>query len=103
MKVHKGDTVLVIAGKEKGKRGRVEKVIPARERVLVEGINMVTRHMKPRPEVRQAGRIQKEAPLHLSNVMLVCSKCNNPTRSRASHLEDGRKVRVCLRCREMID
>ena len=103
MKVRRGDTVLVIAGKEKGRRGRVERVLPSRKRVLIEGINMVTRHVKPRPEVRQAGRIQQESPLPLSNVMLVCNKCGSPTRSRASHLEDGRKVRVCLQCRETID
>ena len=103
MKIHKGDTVLIIAGKERGRSGRVERVLPSQNRVLVEGINLVTRHMRPRPDVRQAGRIQKESPIHISNVMLLCNKCNKPTRVRASYLDDGRKVRLCLQCKETID
>jgi large subunit ribosomal protein L24 len=103
MAIRKGDTVLVIAGKEKGRQGRVERLIPAKDRVVVEGLNMVVRHMRPRPDVRQAGRIQKEAPIHTSNVILVCNKCSKPTRVRISHLEDGRKVRTCLQCSETID
>ena len=103
MKIRRGDTVLVVAGKEKGRRGRVDRLIPSKNRVLIEGINLVTRHVKPRPEVRQAGRIQQESPVHISNVALVCNKCSKPTRVRVSFLEDGRKVRVCLQCRETID
>jgi large subunit ribosomal protein L24 len=103
MRVRKGDTVLVIAGKEKGRKGRVERLIPSKNRVVVEGLNMVIRHMRPRPDVRQAGRVQKESPIHLSNVMLICNKCEEPSRVRVSFLEDRRKVRVCLRCRETID
>ena len=103
MKIRRGDIVLVIAGKEKGRRGRVERLVPSQNRVLIEGINMVTRHVKARPEVRQAGRIQQESPVHISNVVLVCNKCSKPTRVRANYLEDGRKVRVCLQCRETID
>ena len=103
MKIRRGDTVLVVAGKEKGRRGRVDRLIPSKNRVLIEGINLVTRHVKPRPEVRQAGRIQQESPVHISNVALVCNKCSRPTRVRVSFLEDGRKVRVCLQCRETID
>ena len=103
MKVRKGDTVMVIAGKEKGKTGRVDRILNARDRVTIEGVNMVTRHLKPQPGVRQAGRIQKESPVHISNVMLVCNKCEKPTRVTYTNLEDNRKVRVCLRCRETID
>ena len=103
MRVRKGDTVLVIAGKEKGRKGRVERLIPSKNRVVVEGLNMVIRHMRPRPDVRQAGRVQKESPIHLSNVMLICNKCEEPSRVRVSFLEERRKVRVCLRCRETID
>ena len=103
MKIRAGDTVLVIAGKGKGKRGRVEKILPSRNRILVEGINIVIRHVRPRPEVRQAGRIQQESPIHESNLMLVCNKCSEPTRVRISYLDDGRKVRTCLQCRETID
>ena len=103
MNIRSGDTVLVIAGKEKGKRGRVERVITSQNRIVGEGINMVTRHVRARPGVRQAGRIQQEAPIHVSNVILVCTKCSEPTRVRAHYLEDGRKVRVCLQCKETID
>ena len=95
--------MLVTAGKEKGKRGRVDKVFPSSGRIVIEGINLVTRHVRPRPDVRQAGRVQQESPIHSSNVMLICNKCNDPTRSTTSYLDDGRKVRVCLRCRETID
>ena len=103
MRIRKGDTVLVIAGKDKGKSGRVERDLPSQNKVMVEGINMVTRHVKARPDVRQAGRIQQEAPIHVSNVMLMCNKCSKPTRTTVNYLEDGRKVRVCLQCKETID
>ena len=103
MKLRKGDTVMVIAGKEKGKTGRVDRILIPRDRVTIEGVNMVVRHMKPQPGVRQAGRVQKESPLHISNVMLVCNKCDKTTRVTFQNLDDGRKVRVCLRCRETID
>ena len=103
MNIRTGDTVLVIAGKEKGKRGRVERVIVSRNRIVGEGINTVTRHVRARPGVRQAGRVQQEAPIHVSNVMLVCTKCDEPTRVRINYLEDGRRVRVCLQCKETID
>jgi large subunit ribosomal protein L24 len=103
MRIRRGDTVLVIAGKDKGKSGRVERDFPSENRVLVEGINMVTRHVRARPEVRQAGRIQQESPIHVSNVMLMCNKCSKPTRAKVNYLEDGRKVRACLQCKETID
>ena len=103
MKIRKGDTVLVIAGKEKGRKGRIDRVVNSKNRVVVEGLNMVIRHMRPRPDVRQAGRVQKESPIHVSNVMLICNKCEEPSRIQVSFLEDRRKVRVCLRCRETID
>ncbi|MCE2465345.1 MAG: 50S ribosomal protein L24 [Dehalococcoidia bacterium] len=103
MNIRKGDTVLVIGGKEKGRRGKVEKVLPEENRVTIEGFNLVVRHMRPTGQARQAGRIQKEAPLHMSNVMLVCNKCSRPTRVRSNRLEDGRKVRECQKCRETID
>ena len=103
MKIRRGDTVKVMAGKEKGKSGRVDHVFLPKNRVTIEGVNMVVRHMSARPGVRQAGRIQKESPIHISNVMLVCNKCEKPTRVTFDTLDDGRKVRVCLRCRETID
>lgn len=81
----------------------MERVHPSNNRVVIEGINLVTRHVRPRPDLRQAGRVQQESPIHVSNVMLVCNKCSNPTRVTTDHLDDGRKVRTCLQCRETID
>ena len=103
MRIRTGDTVLVIAGKEKGKTGRVERQDPENDRVVIEGVNVVTRHMKGRPGVRQSGRIQKEAPLHISNVVLVCNKCNQPTKPRVTFLDTGSRVRRCTKCQEVID
>ena len=103
MRIRTGDNVLVIAGKEKGKTGRVERQISGQERIVVEGINMVTRHMKARPGVSQSGRIQKEASIHASNVVLICIKCNEPTRSKVVFLETGTRVRSCTKCQEVID
>ncbi len=103
MRIRSGDTVMVISGREKGKTGRVERNLPGENRVVVEGVNVVTRHMRARPGVRQSGRIQMEAPLHVSNVVLICNKCNQPTRPRISYLETGARVRVCTKCQEVID
>ncbi len=103
MRIRAGDMVLVIAGRDKGKTGRVDRNLPARERVVVEGVNIVTKHMRARPGVRQSGRIQMEAPLHVSNVVLICNKCNQPTRPRIAFLETGSRVRSCTKCQEVID
>ena len=78
MSVKKGDNVLVIAGKDKGKTGRVDRQLTSNDRIVVEGVNMITRHIKARPGVRQSGRIQQEASIHISNVMLICNKCSKP-------------------------
>ena len=103
MKVRKNDTVLVIAGKDKGKKGKVRFAYPKDERVVVEGVNFIKRHVRAAREVRQAGIIEREAPIHVSNVMLLCSKCNRPARVGFRFLQDGRKVRVCRSCGEVID
>lgn len=103
MKIRKNDTVMVIAGKDKGKTGKVRFAYPKKERIMVEGINFIKRHIRARGRVRQAGIIQLEAPIPVSNVMLLCSRCNRPTRVGFHFLEDGRKVRVCNRCSEVID
>jgi large subunit ribosomal protein L24 len=99
----KGDKVKVIAGKEKGKIGSVLKVFREDESVLIERVNMVKRHSKPGGASRQGGIIEKEAPLHWSNVMVMCDKCVAPARVRNKVLEDGKKVRVCAKCNEHID
>ncbi len=103
MKIRKNDTVLLIAGKDKGKTGKVRFSYPKKERIMVEGINFIKRHIRARGRVRQAGIIQLEAPIPVSNVMLLCSRCNRPTRVSFHFLEDGRKVRACNRCSEVID
>ena len=103
MKIRKNDTVLVITGKDRGKTGKVRFAYPDKQRVLVDGINMIKRHMRARAQVRQAGIIEREAPINVSNVMLLCSKCNHPTRIGFRFLEDGRKVRACRVCKEVID
>ncbi len=103
MKIRKNDTVVVIAGKDKGKRGKVRRAFPDEEKVIVEGVNMIKRHSRARRAVRQAGIIKLEAPIHVSNVMLVCSKCDTPTRVNFRFLADGKKVRICNSCGEVID
>lgn len=98
--VRKGDTVLVITGKDAGKRGKVVMAQPDKGRVIVEGINRVKRHTRPNQRMPQGGIVEKEAPIHASNVMLICNKCNSPTRVAKKFLEDGKKVRLCKKCGE---
>lgn len=103
MDIRKNDNVLVIAGKDRGKRGRVRFAYPKKERLLVEGINFVKKHSRAKGAVRQAGIIEREAPIHISDVMLVCNKCNKPARVGSRFLTDGRKVRFCRSCGEVVD
>ena len=103
MNIRKDDTVLIIAGKDRGKKGKVRFAHPKKERVTVEGVNMIKRHTRALRQVRQAGIIEREASLAVSNVMLLCSKCNRPTRVGFRFLADGKKVRVCRACREVVD
>ena len=103
MKIRKDDTVLVIVGKDKGKKGKVRFAYPKDERILVEGVNFIKMHSRARGQVRQAGLIEREASIHVSNVMLLCSRCNHPVRVGFRMLEDGRKVRFCRSCGEAID
>ena len=103
MKIRKNDTVLVIAGKDKGKKGKVRFAYPKNERILVEGVNFIKRHTRPVRQVRQAGIMEREATIPVSDVMLLCSKCNHPTRVGFSFLEGDKKVRICRTCHEVID
>ncbi|MFC1860292.1 50S ribosomal protein L24 [Chloroflexota bacterium] len=103
MKIKKNDTVLVIAGKDRGKKGKVRYAYPKDEQLLVEGINFIKRHTRARGQVRQAGIIEREAPIHVSDVMLMCGKCNHPARVGSRFLKDGKKVRFCHSCGEVID
>jgi len=103
MKIRKNDTVLVIAGKDKGKKGKVRFAYPKEQRILIEGVNFIKKHSKAKGAARQAGIIDLEAPVHVSNVMLLCDKCSKPSRIGFEKLEDGRRVRICRSCREVID
>jgi len=103
MKIRKDDTVAIIAGKDKGKRGTVRVALPGKSVIVVEGLNMIKRHSRTQGAARQAGIIDMEAPMHVSNVMLVCSKCDKPVRVGRRFLDDGKKVRVCRACHEVID
>ena len=103
MKIRKNDTVLVIIGKDRGKKGKVRFAYPRNDKVIVEGVNMIKRHSRARGAARQAGIIELEAPLHVSNLMLICAKCDKPTRVGFSVLDDGKRVRTCRACHEIID
>ncbi len=105
-KIKKGDTVEVVSGNDRDLRGVVQRVLPKSDRVVVAGINKVKKHQRPMRAGRsqvQPGIIEFEAPLHISNVMLVCPQCNQRTRVGFSQLDDGRKVRVCKQCDGVID
>ncbi len=101
--IRKNDIVRVIAGKEKGKSGKVLRIFNKKDRVLVEKINFIKRHSRPSGKTRQGGIIQKEAPIHISNVLLVCPKCNQATRTGVQILGDGKKNLVCKKCGELIE
>jgi large subunit ribosomal protein L24 len=102
-RVKQGDSVVVVAGKDKGQRGRVLRVTPGAARVVVEGINVRTKHVKPTQANPQGGRIKKEAPIHISNVMLADPETGEPTRVRIKTLESGQRVRVAVKSGEQID
>ncbi len=103
MKIRKNDMVLVITGKDKGKKGKVRFAYPDEQRIMVEGVNMIKKHAKARGQVRQAGIIEREAPISVADVMLLCSKCNKPSRVGSRILQDGRKARVCRNCGEVVE
>jgi len=102
MKIVKNDTVKVIGGNNKGKTGKVLKVFPKANRIIVEKVALVKRHRKRRSQADPGGVIEKEATIHVSNVLLVCPKCAKPTRVGFGRLSDGKKVRVCKLCSEML-
>jgi large subunit ribosomal protein L24 len=101
--IQKKDKVVVLAGKDRGKQGEVIQVLPDAQRVIVSKVNFVKRHTRANPQQGQPGGIrEKEAALHISNVMLICKKCNQPMRPKSDKLSDGTKVRICRKCGEMI-
>ncbi|UCC16347.1 MAG: 50S ribosomal protein L24 [Dehalococcoidales bacterium] len=103
MNIRKDDTVMVIAGKDRGKKGKVRFAYPKSGRILVEGVNFIKRHTRPTGQARQAGIIEREEPINVSDVMLICGKCNKATRIGHRSLDAGKKVRVCRACNEVID
>ena len=101
--VNKVDIVVVISGKDDGKKGKVIEVIKDKNRVVVEGVNITKKHTKPTQQLPQGGIIAKESPIASSNVLVFCNKCDRPVRTGRTQLEDGKRVRVCRNCGEMID
>jgi large subunit ribosomal protein L24 len=103
VQIRKNDSVMVISGKERGKTGKVLRVNPKEDAVIIERINVVKRHTKPRGPQQAGGIIEKEASIPASNIMIMCDKCNAPVRIGQKVLADGNKVRVCRRCGEALD
>ena len=101
--IKKNDKVMVIAGKEKGKTGKVLRILPKKDRAVVEKVNFIKRHMRPGAHSRQGGIVEKENPINISNLMVVCGKCTDPTRLGRRVLEDGSRVRYCKKCDEIIE
>ena len=100
----KNDNVVVISGRDRGKRGRVLRVIPDKARVVVEGVNFIKRHTRPNPQRNiKGGIVEREAALAAANVQLVCPECSRPTRVGRRQLDDGRRVRVCRKCNGVVD
>lgn len=100
LRIKKNDTVKVLNGKDRGKTGKILRVFPKEERVIVEGVNLVKRHTRPNPKNQQGGIVSREAPFHISNVNLYCARCRKGVRFGVKLLEDGSKVRVCRKCGE---
>jgi large subunit ribosomal protein L24 len=101
--IKKNDTVMVVAGKERGKSGKVLRVLPGKDSLFIERLNFVKRHLRAGGPHGKGGIVEKEAPIHISNVQLLCGKCNLPTRIGKKVLEDGRRIRICRKCGEAID
>lgn len=103
MHVHREDTVLILTGKDQGKKGRVIRLFPKVEKALVEKINMVKRHTRPNQQLPQGGIMEKESPIHISNLQVICSKCGKATRINHKVLASGKKARLCKKCGEILD
>jgi large subunit ribosomal protein L24 len=102
LRIRKNDTVKVLTGRDRGKTGKVIKVLTDDGKALVEQINIVKRHSKPSQKAPQGGIVEKEAPVDMSNLMLVCGRCHKGTRPKAKTLENKNRVRICRRCGEII-
>jgi large subunit ribosomal protein L24 len=103
VQIRKNDSIMVIGGKERGKTGKVLRVLPDKDAVIIERLNIVKRHTKPRGPQQPGGIVEKEAAIHASNIMILCDKCNAPVRIGRKILADGKKIRMCRRCNEALD
>jgi len=103
VEIRKNDSVMVITGKERGKTGKVLRVLPDKDAIIIERINLVKRHSKPRGPQQPGGIVEKEASIRASNLMIMCDKCNAPVRMGRKILADGKKIRICRRCGEALD
>ena len=103
MHIRKNDSVMVIAGRERGKTGKVLRVLPDKDRAIIERVNLIKRHTRPRGPQQPGGIVEKEASIHASNLMIMCDKCNAPVRIGRKILADGKKIRICRRCGEALD
>ena len=103
MSFKKGDYVLVISGDDKGKKGKIVSIFPKKMQVIVESVNFLKKHTKPTQKVPQGGVIKQEGALHISNIKLICNKCNKPTTVKREKVKEGKRVRVCKKCKEIID
>lgn len=103
MQIRKNDSVMVVAGRERGKTGKVLRVLRDKDALIIERMNLVKRHSKPRGPQQPGGIVEKEAAIHASNIMIMCGKCNAPVRVGHKKLGDGKKIRICRRCGEALD
>ena len=103
MQIRKNDSVMVISGRERGKTGKVLRVLPKKDAVVIERVNMVKRHSRPRGPQQPGGIVEKEASVHIANIMMMCDKCNAPVRVGRKPLADGKRIRICRRCGEALD
>jgi large subunit ribosomal protein L24 len=103
MRIKKDDTVQVITGKDKGKKGKVLRVIPKTESVIVDNVNVIKKHQRPTQQMREGGIIEQPSPIHVSKVQVVCPSCGKKTRVGYETLDDGKKARYCKKCEEIID
>jgi large subunit ribosomal protein L24 len=101
--IRKNDSVMVIAGRERGKTGKVLRVLPDKDAAIIERVNLIKRHTRPRGPQQPGGIVEKEASIHASSLMIMCDKCNTPVRIGRKILADGKKIRICRRCGEALD
>ncbi|KJR43195.1 Ribosomal protein L24 [Candidatus Magnetoovum chiemensis] len=103
LSIKKEDNVLILSGKEKGKKGRVLRIVSEKGKIIIEKINIIKKHMKPNKQNAQGGIIEKEGPINFSKIMLLCPRCGKPTKIANKKLDTGKKVRVCKKCKEVMD